>query len=296
MPALLGVNASAITPRGKDGEVALGAAFELIDHLSRSGIQGIVLFGATGEYPAFTEEERSRLVYLAVKRSRVPVLVGVGSATLDASVGLAREARDAGAAGLILPPPLFFQYGQDEIREFYLQFASHIGRGALTLIANTPRHTSGIAVDTAACLLETGMFAGLVDSSGSETFLQLAGRAGHLVLTGSDASLLASRLKGMGVVSNAACAIPELIMALDRAISAANQTEIDRLGVFLRQYLEWAERFPEPVAAKAATGWRGLKTGPPAVPLSPEKERDLDRFGEWFRGCLPSITKFAVNA
>jgi 4-hydroxy-tetrahydrodipicolinate synthase len=95
---LQGVQAAAITPRGKHGEVDLGAAFELIDHLCKGGAGGILLFGAPGEYPAFSAEERARLVYLAVKRSRVPVIAGVGAVTLDASIELAREARDAGAA------------------------------------------------------------------------------------------------------------------------------------------------------------------------------------------------------
>ena len=102
---------------------------ELIDHLCKAGIRGIVLFGAAGEYPSFTADERARVLYLAVKRSRAPILAGVGSASFDASVSLAREARDAGAAGLLLPPPFFFRYGQDEIREFYLQFAAEAGKG-----------------------------------------------------------------------------------------------------------------------------------------------------------------------
>src|SRR5579872_7178589 len=109
MTGFPGVNVSAITPRGKQGEVDLGAAFELIDHLCAARVRGIALFGETGEYPAFNIDERSRLVYLAVKRSRVPVLVGVGSATLELSVALAREARDAGAAAILIPPPFFFR-------------------------------------------------------------------------------------------------------------------------------------------------------------------------------------------
>ena len=99
-----GVQAAAITPRGKHGEVDFGAAFELVDHLCKGGVQGILLFGPPGEYPAFAADERARLVYLAVKRSRVPVLAGVGAATLDTSLELAREARDAGAGALVLPP------------------------------------------------------------------------------------------------------------------------------------------------------------------------------------------------
>src|SRR6185369_16791616 len=85
MTGFQGVHVAAITPRGKQGEIDLGASFELIDHLCAAGVRGIVLFSEAGEYPAFSVEERSRLVYLAAKRSRVPVLAGIGSATVDLS-------------------------------------------------------------------------------------------------------------------------------------------------------------------------------------------------------------------
>ena len=156
-----GVIAAAITPRGKHGDVDFGAAFELLDYLCAAGVCGIAIFTSAGEYPAFSTDERTRLLYLAAKRSRIPLFAGVGSTGLDASLALARKARDAGAAGLLLPPPHFFRYPQEEIREFYLQFAAQVGKGALTYLSNTPSVTSEIAVDTALELLATGSFAGI---------------------------------------------------------------------------------------------------------------------------------------
>src|SRR5262249_1267815 len=102
------VYAAAVTPRSPHGDINFGAMFELIDYRGAARGPGIVRFDGRGEYPAYTAEERSRITYLAVKRSRAPVMVGVGSPALDISVTLAREARDAGAAGVMVPPPLFF--------------------------------------------------------------------------------------------------------------------------------------------------------------------------------------------
>src|SRR4051794_27332108 len=117
-----GVIVAALTPRGKKGDLDFGAAFELIDYLCKARVRGIAFFTATGEYPAYTVDERTRLVYLAAKRSRIPVFAGVGAMSLDDSVALAREAQHAGAAGVFLPPPHFFRYSQEELAEFYLQF------------------------------------------------------------------------------------------------------------------------------------------------------------------------------
>ena len=114
---LEGVTAAAITPRGKTGDVNFGATFELIDYLCAARVDGIALFTAWGEYPALAVDDRARLTYLAVKRSRVPVVAGVGSATLGHSLQLAREARSAGVAAILLPPPLYHRY--DHLRVLY---------------------------------------------------------------------------------------------------------------------------------------------------------------------------------
>jgi 4-hydroxy-tetrahydrodipicolinate synthase len=303
-----GVNAAAITPRGKQGEIDLGAAFELIDHLCAARVHGIVLFSDYGEYPAFTVDERSRLVYLAVKRSRVPVLVGVGGATSDLSVGLAREAREAGAAGILLPPPFFFHYEPDDVCEFYRRFAAQMEGGTEIFLSNTPASTSPIPIETALELLQTGLFAGVADASGSvESFacLQSAARGSFQLLVGSDAIFTRARCsRGTGatgnsrpgVISAAACAAPELMMALDRAIGAANSGAIEKLDGALQEFLDWADRFPQPTIVKVATGLRGLKTGPASIPLSPGKERLLAQFREWFQGWLPAVKKMSANA
>lgn len=300
MTGFQGVNAAAVTPRGQQGEVDLGAAFELIDHLSLARVDGIVLFSEHGEYPSFHIDERSRLVYLAVKRSRVPLLVGVGSATLELSIALAREAREAGAAGLLLPPPFFFRYDPDDVLEFYLRFAEQLGRGVEVFLSNTPALTSSIPVEISLALLQAGLFTGIVDSSGSmESFACLqasASKYGFRLLSGSDAILTSARCAGSGAVSAAACVAPELMMALDRAIKAKNQKEIERLDAVLREFLTWVDRFPQPTIVKVATGLRGLKTGPRPIPLSPDKESLLAEFREWFQGWLPAVKKMSANA
>ena len=83
---------------------------------------------------------------------------------------------------------------------------------------------------------------------------------------------------------------------LDRAIKAKNQKEIERLDGVLREFLKWADRFPQPTIVKVATGLRGLKTGPRPIPLSPDKESLLAEFREWFKDWLPAVKKMSANA
>jgi 4-hydroxy-tetrahydrodipicolinate synthase len=288
MQPFSGVIAAAVTPHGKRGDDPdIGATLELIDFLCKAGVQGIALLGSTGEFVNLNFDDRVRLVYLAVKRSRVPVLAGVSHSTLDGALALGREASAAGAAGLLLMPPFFFRYRQPEIREFYLRFAE-MSHGAPVYLYNIPAFTSEIATETAVQLLSTGRFAGIKDSSGGWDNFQALSRYKqehpYTLLVGHDAIFARARAAGAdGVVSGVACAMPELLLALDRAIAQHDGAEAERLDARLHEFLERIERFPTPVAIKSALAARGIKTGPPPVPLAPETQAALDEFREWFR-------------
>jgi len=292
MRPFAGVNVAAVTPHGKRGdEPDMGATLELIDFLCAAGVQGIALLGSTGEFVNLNFDDRVRLVYLGVKRSRVPVLAGISHTTLDGALALGREASAAGAAGLLLMPPYFFRYGQPEIREFYMRFAVEMGHGAPVYLYNIPAFTSAIASETAVELLSTGRFAGIKDSSGGwDYFLTLSRHAQDhpfTLLVGHDAMFARARTAGAdGVVSGCACAVPELLLALDRAIQQRDGAEAERLNARLQEFLVRIERFPTPVGIKAALAVRGVKTGPLPLPLAHETQAALDEFREWFRAWL----------
>lgn len=294
MAVVSGVNVDAITPRRAGPEVDLAATFELIDYLAASGVSGIVLMGATGEFLHFELNERIRLVALAVKRSRVPVIAGVGHSTLDGALALGRAAADAGAAALLLAPPHYFRYRQEEIREFYLRFASELKGGPPVFLYNIPGYASAIDFATAIELLSTGLFAGIEDSSGCwDDFARLQAAREKLpftLLAGSDAIFRRARAAGAdGAVSGCACAAPELMLALDRAIVAGDAGTADRLEARLREFIAWLDVWPAPVGIREATALRGIEAGPHAAPLGPLGEAKLGEFREWFGNWLPAV-------
>ena len=217
----------------------------------------------------------------------MPIYAGVGAISLDDSVTLAREAQHSGAAGVFLPPPHFFPYPQEELREFYLQFAAQVRESSQIWIANTPDVTSAIAPETALELLATGRFAGLEDPGANAAFFAALPVS---YLTSDDSSVVRARRTGArGVVSAAACAVPELMVALDCALAKGDQASVDRRDAQLQEFLAWTGEFPHPVLAKVAAGIRGMKPGAAAIPLSPTRQRRLDEFRRWFEGWLPSV-------
>ena len=295
--SIAGVNVAAITPRRNGQEMDLGATLELIDFLCASGVQGIALQGSTGEFLNLSSDERTRMLYMGIKRSRVPVLAGVAHSSLDGAVELAREAASAGAAGLLLMPPYFFRYSQPDIRQFFLEFAALVAGRAPIYLYNIPFFTNELAVETAVELLQSGRFAGIKDSSGRFEYFARVRELPVTVLVGNDVVFTRARSAGAdGVVSGVACALPELMVALDRAILCRDTPRVDLLERRLQEFIAWIDRFPAPLGVKTAVAARGLKIGPPTLPLAPENQRQLDEFREWFKPWLPALKKEIGNA
>lgn len=253
---------------------------DLIDFLCQGGVDSICLLGSTGEFLNIPFADRIRLVHLGVKRSRVPIMAGVSHSTLDGAVDLASEAVGSGAAGLLLMPPYFFRYGQDDISEFYLRFREQVPRRIPVFLYNIPQFTNPIVMRTAQGLLATGFFAGIKDSSGDpgyfEQLVAFKQQVDFTLLKGNDKL----RLTGAdGVVSGCACAIPELVTKLYRA-----PTEV--LEAKLMEFIARIDCFPTPVGVKVATGLRKIKTGPLAVPMDRAKLTMLEDFKTWFSGWI----------
>ena len=143
-------------------------------------------------------------------------------------------------------------------------------------------------------LLSTGAFAGIKDSSGD-----LAGFAllrdhkkahNFTLLAGWDSIYAQVRADGAdGMISGVASAVPELMVALDRAVTSGNLALTRTLDTYVAEFLSWYARFPAPVAIKEANRLRGIKAGAFAAPLGPEGDRALAEFGAWFRNWLDPV-------
>ena len=296
MPSKIhGVLPAAMTARCEgSANVDFARSLELYAFLESHHVDGITLFGSTGEFLHFTREDRARLVALTARQTRLPLLVNASHSTLDGAVQIACEAADAGAAGVLIMPPYFFRYSQDDIRAFCLRFSERVK--APVYLYNIPFFTAELELGTTLDLLSTGAFAGIKDSGGKwdhfEALQSLAGKQGFSVLTGADIPFSRMRRVGItGAVSGAASVLPELMVAIDRRAGAGLDTT--QLDAYLSDFLGRVMSFPFPSALKIASEVRGIKTGPNAVPLGPETSRRLDEFRDWFRDLLPEIRKTA---
>ena len=283
-----GVYAALVTPRqSSSSEADAGKLLDYIDHVEAGGVSGLVLFGSTGEFVHFPPEERIRVTGLAIRRSRTPLLVNVSHSDFASVVTLAESAINHGAAGLMLLPPYFYRYDGATIQAFYEAFAELFAGRLPLYLYNLPQYTNPIPPGVAACLLASGRFAGIKDSSGDwslfEALLRCHETHHFQLLIGSEKIYRRARLAGAnGTVSGVAAALPELITALDTAILSGNEEHADHLDKKVGEYVDWLEKFPATYLIRQTAALRGWIKTHPGLPLSAAQQSDFEAFQAWF--------------
>jgi dihydrodipicolinate synthase/N-acetylneuraminate lyase len=301
-PPASGVYVALATPRQPDSiEADAAALLDYMDIVVRAGVNGVVLFGSTGEFVHFDAAERMRTLSLAIRRSRVPVLVNVSHSTLAGAVELAQDAVSAGAAGLLLMPPYFYRYNDDQVFAFYQGFARMLDGKTCTYLYNLPFFTNAIGPELAERLLTSGAFAGIKDSSGDlkmfDALRDLRLRMQFSWLAGNESLYVQARTAGAdGIVSGVAAALPELVVALDRAVLTNDMARTLKLNGRLSEFLEWVNRFPATVGIKQAAVARGWKLNHFAFPLDRDTQANLDAFHRWLGSWLPSVLSECAEA
>jgi 4-hydroxy-tetrahydrodipicolinate synthase len=127
-----GLSAFPITPADPSGRVDTDALMRLVGRIQLAGADSIGLLGSTGAYAFLTRDERRRAIEAAIASvgGKIPVIVGVGALRTDEAVALARDARAAGADGLLLAPVSYTPLFEDEV---YAHFAAVTDAGQLPL-------------------------------------------------------------------------------------------------------------------------------------------------------------------
>jgi 4-hydroxy-tetrahydrodipicolinate synthase len=290
-----GVYAALATPRLHNSlEADAAALFDYLDKIMQAGVNGLVLFGTTGEFIHFDVSERMRVLTLARKRCRVPLLVNVSHSSLAGAIDLAQHAIEAHAAGLLLMPPYFFRYNEAQIFEFYWQFAAAIDSRTPLYLYNIPQFTNPLSGELCGRLLATGAFAGIKDSGGQwplfEALAALHRERSFQWLVGTDSLYARAYAMGAdGAVSGIAAAVPELLVCLHLALKQGSRDRVDLLGVRLREFIAWLDKFPATFAIRQAAAERGWKFDRSAVPLDRESAQTLEEFRRWFGAWLPLV-------
>lgn len=144
MQLFRGLSGFSLTPTDAEGQVQADLLGRLVQRIQAAGVDSLGLLGSTGGYAYLTLAERQRAVRVAVEAvgGHLPIIVGVGALRTDEALALARDARKAGADGLLLAPVSYTPLTQEEA---FQHIAAVAEAGELPLcIYNNPGTTKFI--------------------------------------------------------------------------------------------------------------------------------------------------------
>jgi dihydrodipicolinate synthase/N-acetylneuraminate lyase len=254
-----------------------------VAHCSRlisAGCDAVVPNGSLGEYQVLTPEERAQVVEVAVAAvGGERVIPGVGAYGSGESRRWADQAREAGAAAVMLLPPNAYRADERSVREHY----AAVAKAGLPIVAyNNPHDTKvDLTPELLAALHADGSIRAVKEFSGDvRRAYQLAELAPELdLLVGADDVLLELAVAGAkGWVAGYPNALPHSTVELFRAATAGDLATALPLYRQLHPLLRWDSKTEFVQAIKLSMDLAGLPGGPcrpPRVPLSPEQEETV---------------------
>jgi 4-hydroxy-tetrahydrodipicolinate synthase len=284
MTKLKGIICPMITPLDEHERIDESGVRKLVSRLIDKGVGGIFLLGSMGEFPMIVEEEKQRLVEIAVDESkgRVPVLANVSAEGPRKTERILRRILDAGADMIVLVPPYFYNVRDErEIKNYYLSISRNINKPLV--IYNIPVYTNNaIPAGMIEELAEEDNIVGIkTDIMANLGLLRaLGGRDDFSILHGNENTIdYALQLGVDGVIPGISTLAADKCVELyhksqqgDYAGASLLQTDLLRIqeGVFGKKAVHWG------TGHKHALSLLGLCQGHVATTLLPLSEQQKD--------------------
>ncbi len=229
-----GVYVIAPTPFDPDGNIDTSSVDRMTDFFVAAGVDGMTVLGQLGEAPKMTHDESVAIVRQVVKRTTLPVVVGVSAPGFAAMRALTQDAMAAGAAGVMIAPPNTLRT-DDSIVQYYRQASEAIGADVPFVLQDYPltfsvQMTPGvirrIVTENSSCMMLKHE-----DWPGLEKISQLRAweREGALrhvaILTGNNALFLDFELERGADGANTGYCFPDMLVDTVRLVAAGHRDE-----------------------------------------------------------------------
>jgi 4-hydroxy-tetrahydrodipicolinate synthase len=271
-----------ITPF-KDGKVDETSVRNLIKWHLDSGTHGILVAGTTGESATLEEEEKRRLLEIALEeaKGKVPVIVGTGTNNTKKVLETTKMAEEIGADAALIVAPYYNKPTQKGLYEHYAYIAKNVK--IPIIIYNVPGRTSvNILPDTTAKLAEIDNIVAIKEACGdlkqvSELLLKCP--KDFVILSGDDFTAYPTvALGGKGVISVAANIMPREMAELMEAglsgdVKKGQELHLKLYPLFKAMFIE-----TNPIPAKTALWLMGkIETPEVRLPLSSMTEASVEK-------------------
>jgi len=265
-----------------EGEVDFETLRELVNFQIKSGIDGIVPVGTTGESPTLTHDEHQEVIRVVVEEvaGRVSVIAGAGSNSTAEAIEYTAFAKDVGADASLQVAPYYNKPTQEGLYQHFATIAREVDLPMI--LYNIPgRCVVNIEPRTIAKLAELENIVAVKEATGQlDQVSEIAIRTNLTILSGDDSlTLPIASVGGKGVISVVANIVPTDVKALTDAIlegdfASARQWH-NKLFQLAKALLSLATN-PIPIKAAMALLHRASdQVRLPLVPLGASKNKQL---------------------
>lgn len=121
-----GIITPTITVLNDNREIDYDGNKEHVEYLIEAGVNGILFLGSIGEFFSLREDEKRNYISFVIEtvKGRVPVLIGTGGTVADEVIELTKFTENAGADGVAVITPYFFQFNEETLFDYYSLIAS----------------------------------------------------------------------------------------------------------------------------------------------------------------------------
>lgn len=285
-----GTYTALVTPF-RDGAIDEDALENLIRIQIKSGVDGIVPVGTTGESPTVDFHEHIRVIELSVKfaAGKIKVLGGTGANATREAIELTQAAEKAGADGSLQVAPYYNKPTQEGLYQHFKAIA-RVTKLPIVLYSIPGRCGVEIGVETVKRLAaDCKNIVGIKEAGGScDRVSQLRAALGpkFAILSGDDSLTLPFMAVGaQGVVSVASNVIPKEVSQMVKMFATGKTAAAMRLHE--KFYPLFKDLFIEtnPTPVKAALAMMKLIVEEYRLPLVPMNPKNWDTLRTTMKRC-----------
>ena len=255
------------------GEIDFNTLDELVEFHLKSGTDGIVPTGTTGESPTLSHPEHRQVIERVIKAvgGKIPVIPGTGSNSTAEAIELTAFAKKAGADASLQVTPYYNKPTQEG---FYQHFATIAQEVDLPMILyNIPgRCGAGMTPATVARLAQIENIVAIKEATGQLDFAsEVANLCDITILSGDDSlTLPICSVGGKGVISVVANIVPNDVKAMTDLILEGDLVSArkwhNKLFKLSKTMLSMATN---PIPIKAAMALLGMVSEEMRLPMTP---------------------------
>lgn len=268
-----GVYAAMVTPMNRDESLNVESVKKLVDHLANESLDGILVGGSSGEYPAMGIEERKQLFKAAVKAAdgRLKIAACCSANTTVGTKELCSYAGEIGVDFNLIMTPFDPPTTEESMVNYYKEIARFSKPGVI--IYHYPDYTNvTLSVESIVELSREKNICGIknvADLTSTVSIINETRDQAFGVLTGTDETFLGTlACGGHGFMGVGACAAPKLCRRLYDSFMAGDLQKAQEYHRRLCKVMAVIFGQPFPSSLKAAVEMQGIDCGFPRKPAA----------------------------